>query len=496
MVSPKKIVFFFLLVGAVLLPLVIFFPEDGIKTGPFTLKMLSWQKILGQDTIHHADISNIVDAANNLDSLTDESIEESVINGLDSFDIKPINFDENAVVYRLAYNDAGKQNLHNFFSTLLAGRTTNEQVRILHYGDSQIEGDRMTSFIREKLQSRFGGYGVGLVSALQPYESFFSIIQFNSGKWQRYSTFGARDKRVPHKKYGVMAAFSRFAPIAKDSLRNDTLLYQASISFKESKAGYSGVRKFRKVSILYGNSRRNVSIKLYHDGELIKSDSLKKKVDFENFTYIFPEAVNNITIEFSGYDSPDIYAIDLSSMNGLSVDNIGMRGSSGTFFTSMDYSQLAKTYQNLNVGMFILQFGGNVMPYIKDSSAVEDYGRWFGSQLRMLHKIMPQAAIVVVGPSDMSMKNGENYVTYDYLPYVRTVLKNATVNAGFSFWDMYEAMGGYNSMPEWVKANPPLAGSDYVHFSPKGAKLISNMLYNALLIEFTEIPIESKKAKN
>ena len=47
---------------------------------------------------------------------------------------------------------------------------------------------------------------------------------------------------------------------------------------------------------------------------------------------------------------------------------------------------------------------------------------------------------------------------------------------------MYEVMGGKNSMPKWVDADPSLAASDYIHFSPKGAKKIAEE-FNTKLFE-------------
>jgi lysophospholipase L1-like esterase len=144
---------------------------------------------------------------------------------------------------------------------------------------------------------------------------------------------------------------------------------------------------------------------------------------------------------------------------------------------------LQKAYNALDVQLFIMQFGGNVMPYIKDTAAAVNYGKWFYSQLTTLKSLRPNASLIVIGPSDMSYKEGENYVTYPYLEVVRDELRKATFKAGFAYWDMYEAMGGHNSMPSWVRSEPALAGSDYTHFTPRGAKLIANMFYNALMIE-------------
>lgn len=511
--TPKKILMFFLLVGALLLPFILFFPAKGINMGPFTLKMISIDRIFGQDTVQYADISKVVNMAADIDSLPDvlANIEEdSASQKKVIIDTSKASADELAKsIYPLVHNNAGKTNLQQFFALLRKGVTKKEQIRILHYGDSQLEGDRITSYIRNKLQKKFGGFGPGLLPALQPYDSYFSITQTNTGSWERHTTFGKKDPLVEHSRYGVLAAFSRFAPLVSDSLPfHDSIVYHASIDFTESKVAYAAVRKFRKISILYGHSKRKVEVVLSVDGKEVFRDSLLDNVDYKRLTYTSPDYISNLKIDFSGYDSPDIYAIDLSDVNGLETDNIGMRGSSGTFFTRLDYAHISKMYVDLNVRMFILQFGGNVMPYIKDTVAVKSYGRWFYSQLARLKKMMPDAAIVVIGPSDMSYKNGENYVTYGYLPLVRDALKEATLKAGFSYWDMYSAMGGHNSMPSWVRAEPPLAGADYTHFTPRGAKLIANMFYNSLMIEFangkttskssakTKTPIQKKEGKN
>ncbi len=491
MITPKKILIFFLLTGAFLLPFVLFMPEEGIKAGPFTLKMISAGKILGRDTVHYADITGITENIENIDSLPDvldiSAADTVAAPEAEKDTVKASASDLAASVYRLNHNETGRRNLMKFFGLLKSGAAKKQQIRVLHYGDSQIEGDRMTSYIRNKLQGKFGGYGPGLLPALQPYDSYFSVVQTNTGNWERHTTFGKPDPAVDHNRYGVLAAFSRFAPITPDSVEfHDSIVYTASVEFSESKLAYSKVRKFRKLSVLYGHSHRKVRVVISCDGIEAVRDSLEKDVDYKMFTHIFPDYVNNVKIEFSGYDSPDIYAIDLSDVTGVETDNIGMRGSSGTFFTRMDRQHLQKMYRDLNVKLFILQFGGNVMPYVKDSAAVESYGRWFYSQLTALKRMAPDAAFVVIGPSDMSLKDGENYVTYPFLPLVRNALRDATVKAGCSFWDMYSAMGGYNSMPSWVRADPPLAGADYTHFTPRGAKLIANMFYNSLMVEFVE----------
>lgn len=64
--------------------------------------------------------------------------------------------------------------------------------------------------------------------------------------------------------------------------------------------------------------------------------------------------------------------------------------------------------------------------------------------------------------------------TYPLLPYLVEKLKVAVPANGAAFWNMYEVMGGEDSMLGWVKKG--WAGSDYVHFTPQGAEKIGDIL--------------------
>jgi hypothetical protein len=75
---------------------------------------------------------------------------------------------------------------------------------------------------------------------------------------------------------------------------------------------------------------------------------------------------------------------------------------------------------------------------------------------------------------------------------VRDALRNAAFESGPAFWDMYTAMGGQNSMPSWVFADPPLASGDFVHFNHRGAKTIAQMFYNSFAFEYHRFEIYGK----
>jgi lysophospholipase L1-like esterase len=62
------------------------------------------------------------------------------------------------------------------------------------------------------------------------------------------------------------------------------------------------------------------------------------------------------------------------------------------------------------------------------------------------------------------------------VPYLDEQLKKMAEEEQISYWSMYTAMGGKNSMVDWVEKG--LAGSDYVHFTRAGANKVGQMLYN------------------
>ncbi|MGB1004109.1 MAG: hypothetical protein ACPGVC_07770, partial [Salibacteraceae bacterium] len=62
---------------------------------------------------------------------------------------------------------------------------------------------------------------------------------------------------------------------------------------------------------------------------------------------------------------------------------------------------------------------------------------------------------------------------------VRDALKTAAFETGSGYWDLYEVMGGRNSMISWVEAEKPLAGKDYVHFNNLGTRKVSELFMKA-----------------
>lgn len=464
----------FLLFSILLISIIgIVFPTNGVQiTSSFNLKFPNPIDLL-KTKESHKNITSIISTADSLDKIkpiiTNNLKKDSSIITLDTLKPKPNS--------KLEYTSI--KSLQNFFEALRNLKSVPYAIRVLHYGDSQIEGDRITDYLRLKLQGQFGGGGPGLISFMPISQSVTNKIIY-SDNWDRYGVFTAKDKRVSHSNYGIMAGFNRFLPYKKINDSSSATTSYVKISTTKN-AGTNNLN-YHKIKLFYGGSQAKTWCEFYDGPALISADSLTAGGIFNLKEYNVGNESYTHQFNFSGKDSPDFYALSLESEYGVIVDNIGLRGSSGTFFHQINFNQLKQFYDYLNVKLIILQFGGNAMPQIKDAANAHNYAEYIRSQISLVKKAAPNASVIFIGPADMSIKEETSYITYPILESVRDNLKKVVLESGCAYFDMYECMGGKNSMPSWVEQN--LAASDYIHFSPQGARKIATLFYASLITEY------------
>ena len=476
----------------ILVTIMFFFPKDGIKIGESTIQFPT----INDFFVPELEEDSLALLEKDLAELFDSNV---VVSQIDSAIIKHRLDSLKAFRQSIQINSKGQASINTFFAALENAK--NKKVRIMHYGDSQIEADRITSLLRNELQKRFGGYGVGLFPIIQVARKM-SVNTEYSENWKRYPGFGRRDSTVTHRKYGALMAFCRYAPIPTNSIIPDSIKHEAWVKIKKPRASYGRTKTHTNMRVFLSNSHTNINYSITADGVEVKSGVIPPNTPYQTLTANFATTPEEIVLTFKGGDSPDVYGISLEGSNGVVMDNIPLRGSSGTIFTKQDATLLSNMYASLSPNLIIMEFGGNTIPYLKNEKGALDYGNWFKSQINFMKRLNPNAAIIVIGPSDMSVKEKTEYVTYPYLESVRDAMKDAALSSGCLYWDMYEVMGGKNSMPKWVEADPPLAAKDYIHFSPKGAKKMA-LEFNTKLFDLYNlyknpnyIPAEKKEETN
>jgi lysophospholipase L1-like esterase len=465
----------------------LFFPEKGIPVGDVNLEFPSAKKFLAvkmpSDTIseEEKEIAKIMDSVvvvtKKIDSAALKKKLDSIRHKRDSI---------RKASKHIMGNEKAIKSLSGFFARI--DQADSKKVRIMHYGDSQIESDRITSYVRNDLQKKFGGNGVGLFPVIQVSPKW-TLNNSHSGNWKRYVGFGKKNPAVEHMKYGALMSFCRFTPVPTENPENQ--VFEGWIKLKKAKISYRRVQRYSQLYLYLRNMNHDTEYEITADGKILKSGKISSNTPYMVIKTSFTPTPEEIKITFKGAESPDIFGISLEGNNGVIMDNIPLRGSSGTLFTRQDPELLGKMYKSLSPDLIILEFGGNTIPYIKTNKQIRDYGNWLKQQINYLKRLNPGIPILLIGPGDMSVKDQTEYKTHPKLPAVRDALKEAALSTDCLFWDMYEGMGGRNSMLQWANAEPALGASDYIHFTPKGAVKISKIF----LEEFYRLYNTYKAAK-
>ena len=446
-------IFIFLAASLILLALLAaFYPQPGYSIAGHRLRYPSLSSILKPQK--QMDIDAYLarqDSLNNLLRLQQDSL-NAFRAYLDTSDIR---------FWFPNHDDSFFDTLFSQFNSIpQSGRT----IRILHYGDSQIEMDRITNRLRSYMQSHFGGGGPGLVPFATLIPSL-SVSTYGTGNLVRQSPFG--DSLV-------VRAAGNYGPMVQDFHVDGSAT--SSIKAGTHRSCDSRLLSFNRAKFIFCNRPGPLSVTI--------SSRRGTHQQFEcpdegvhAVEYRFDSLTDNIHIAVSGH--ADLYGTLVDRGPGVAVDNIPMRGCSGHQFTQINADQLAQAYALMDVGLIIMQFGGNSVPYLRSAKSISNYCKEMGNQIDRLHRCCPQALILFIGPSDMCSRpdSVSSLRTYSWLPQVVDSLCATATAHGAAYWSIYHAMGGANSMPAWV--NNGLGSPDYVHFSQKGADIMGDRLANA-----------------
>lgn len=374
--------------------------------------------------------------------------------------------------------------LPQFYEAL--AQANEQSIRVVHFGDSQIEEDRISMILRRRLQERFGGGGVGLIPMVQTIPTYTvkqSIEQ--DGKplpytfVKRYLSYGPSAMRLKHD--------NLYGPMAQVACVNEPVDVQLELLRDRVPT-----RDYDRIRILYSDS---VQVALLPDSLearrlLVEAtdDSLANAM--QQLIIVADTLCRSSMLRFSGEGR--VFGISLETATGVQVDNIPMRGAAGTNFTLMALEPFAAYFSATNTRLVIMQFGGNAMPSISSRGAVERYTEAMRQQIRFVMSAAPDASLLFIGPSDMITTVEGEQRSYPLLPYLDKCLKEMVEEEGGAYYSLFRLMGGAGSMFSW--RDKGLAGDDMIHFTRAGAKKVGEMLAKQLLEDYDSV-VESRKPK-
>ncbi len=346
---------------------------------------------------------------------------------------------------------------------LLKAREGSKPLRVLYFGDSQIENDRITSAFREIVQQKYGGTGRGLVPVENIYNTANNLIQIPSETWETASvaTSGKEplDLGFLCKAFRVVHTGNR-----EDSLTSSWIRIRSI--HEQAETGYSVVSLYYRAS---GMSQVSLAL---NDREPVVKEI--KSHAIRELRFHLGRTPGSLELRFETNGEITVYGIALESPTGIMVDNIALRGMAVPGWTRIDTSRLKQMASLLDPALVILHYGINVVPNV--SSDYGYYKAYLNRELACFSRILPDIPVLLVGVSDMARKTEGLLASYPNLELILTVQKEAALENGCAFWNLYASMGGRGSMIDWVERKSPLGNPDYVHFTSLGAEKVGTLL--------------------
>lgn len=365
----------------------------------------------------------------------------------------------------------GELNLDSFFVDLKSLSENKQKIRVAWFGDSMIEGDLITQDFRKLMQKQFGGNGVGFVPVTSPVAQFRQTIrQTFSDDWTVYNFI----KRPPD---GIKLGISG----------------NTFISGEKSWVEFKGTRMYPLFSEV-----RLICRQCEQNSLMVISDSLNFLMpehivgNLQDISMPIAKPIKSIKFQFEKSNC-EIHGVYLDNGDGIYVDNFSFRGNSGIPLSTIPFSELSEIGKKENYRLVILSYGLNVVAH--DVKKYSWYKASFAKTLAYIKAAFPDASILLMSVGDKSYRDEDGYKTEPDIPIFVNMQKQLAASGGVTFWNLYEAMGGYNSMVKWAEGNPKLANLDYTHPNFAGSRKIAQLIFDDIMKSYERYLKETDSKK-
>ncbi len=344
--------------------------------------------------------------------------------------------------------------LKTFIAKLDTSYTQHNTLRIAVLGDSFIEGDILCDALRNQLQAKYGGQGIGLIGMTSIVAGFRRSISHNFGSWE--TEFCLNKGQEAQTMYGYRyharaGAFAQYRAQKNKNCHAKATLYYSTTNDVDLEIRTDST----STNIRLENSNGLLQSKVIYSGQAQKKLSLN--------------VIGNAT-------ALTVFGLGLDDHNGVSLDNISIRGSAGYQITSLDPVQTKAMAELRPYDLIVVEYGLNVVS--AKQTNYESYRKTMGKCIQNLKSYYPNTPLLILGVSDRYNASGslhKNSVSMN-----KSQLGMAQDN-GTAFWSVLEAvmqMGGVKelTMKGW-------ADRAYTHLSHKGGEKVAEKLFEAIELE-------------
>ena len=345
--------------------------------------------------------------------------------------------------------------LDHFYAALLKGGTT----RILHYGDSPTTGDLITADARAALQKQFGDAGSGFALIARP--------------WAWYNHRGVE---MEGSGWGIDVAGSTEVKDGMHGLGGASFRGSAGATARFSLKAMHNI-----VEIAYLSQPDGGDFTVEADGSnlgTVETAADSKTPGFSSFN--IPGGAHKFAIRVTR-GTVRMYGADFRRDNpGVVYHSLGVNGANVTLlsrsFSGPHWTAELRHYQP---DLVIINYGTNESGY---PTFVEGtWGQELKNAVKRVQTALPGTSVLLMSPMDRGERKQDGKIdTITAMPSLVKIEAGVGQETGVAFFNTFQAMGGPGTMGRWYSSEPRLVGADFIHPMPAGAKIVGELLYNAL----------------
>ena len=376
-----------------------------------------------------------------------------------------IQFDKSVLFF-----PAGREAQDIFYSKLDSLKKDSlSNVNIWHVGGSHVQGGSFPNRMRELFQELGGTGERGFIfpRQLAGTHEDKSIRLTAEGVW--FAPMLTKTIKEEKPRYGITGFAARCDSTASIGLNTNP---------KKRKTHW----KFKQIRLLGYASSENAYPELYVGDKICEHqfDSLTA-----SYFYDLPKQTDSIRIDFIVPEGEYFVITGLQPITGEKGVNYFASGVNGAKVTAWadQCEDLERDLQLVNPDLVLFGLGINDSACDSLSFSPDKFKEGYRRLIEKVHAVSPNCAFIFITNND-SYRYVKGGMEYNYnADEVRTAMMELATEYNAGVWDLYGVMGERDSVHKWFEVG--YISKDNLHFTPKGYRRIAELLFEAILNDWT-----------
>ena len=384
--------------------------------------------------------------------------------------------------------------LLSFFEKLSKLKTKKDGVvRVLHYGDSMLWSDMITSGIKERFQKDFGDGGRGLVPITNQLSR--KVLSHKNLTNETQFTW----KNLDHRQF-INPQIGFLGEAAIPNYPNIMLKHELEENLKSWKKSEILFRSFSekiefniKVNVIQGNESLSATLEQTKVNKNKSKECGQISLELEN--------AKNLNIELSQLNQPYpvLDAINFETDYGVVYSTVSRQGIEIGDLLLIDEKSLACGFTYYKPDLLIFQFGVNESENLARKAYItqESYKKNLEDVISRFQKILPDTNILLISPIERISKNEKGiYQTMPEILFIRDTQKEIAEKYKIGFYDSFSALGGAGQND--ILYQNGFMQPDKTHLTRKGGEFFAEVIYSDFFTHYQKFNgiVEETHKKN